>query len=76
MINETFDLQNTFAVNFNPSCIGNPGPAKLFGTRKVIQLTGDIDCETGHMTINQTGKKFGIYRTDLGVSYFSGVIGL
>lgn len=69
MINETFDLQNTFAVNFNPSCIGNPGPAKLFGTRKVIQLTGDIDRETGHMTINQTGKKFGIYGTDLGVSF-------
>ena len=69
MINQTFDLQNTFAVNFNPSCIGNPGPAKLFGTRKVIQLTGDIDRETGRMTINQTGKKFGIYGTDLGVSF-------
>ncbi len=69
MINQTFDLQNTFAVNFNPSCIGNPGPAKLFGTRKVTQLTGDIDRETGHMTINQTGKKFGIYGTDLGVSF-------
>jgi hypothetical protein len=69
VINQTFDLQNTFAVNFNPLCIGNPGPAKLFGTRKVIQLTGDIDRETGHMTINQTGKKFGIYGTDLGVSF-------
>jgi Domain of unknown function (DUF4185) len=69
VINETFDLRNTFAENFNPSCIGNPGPAKLFGTRKVIQLTGDVDRETGQMTINQTGKKFGIYGTDLGVSF-------
>ena len=69
MINETFDLRDTFAANFNPLCIGNPGPAKLFGTRKVIQLTGDIDRETGHMTTNQTEKKFGIYGTDLGVSF-------
>lgn len=69
MLNEKFDLPNTFAVSYNPLCVGNPGPAKLSGTRKVIQLTGDIDRETQLATPNQTGKNFGIYGTDLGVSF-------
>ena len=69
MLNEKFDLPNTFAASFNPLCVGNPGPVKLSGTRKVIQLTGDMDRETRHITPNQTGKYFGIYGTDLGVSF-------
>lgn len=69
MLNEKFDLPNTFAASFNPLCVGNPGPVKLSGTRKVIQLTGDMDRETRHITPNQTGKNFGIYGTDLGVSF-------
>ena len=56
-------------LSFNPLCVGNPGPVKLSGTRKVIQLTGDMDRETRHITPNQTGKNFGIYGTDLGVSF-------
>jgi Domain of unknown function (DUF4185) len=63
------DLLDNVLVNNNPLCIGNPRPPKLYGTRKVVQLTGDIDCETGESTINQTGKHFGIYGTDLGVSF-------
>ena len=53
----------------NPLCNGNPAPPKLSSTIKVIQLTGDIDRETGKETLNQTGKRFGIYGTDLGVSF-------
>jgi len=53
----------------NPLCNGNPAPPKLLSTIKVIQLTGDIDRETGKETLNQTGKRFGIYGTDLGVSF-------
>ena len=53
----------------NPLCNGNPSPPKLSGTIKVIQLTGDIDRETGKETLNKTGKRFGIYGTDLGVSF-------
>ena len=53
----------------NPLCIGNPRPPKLYGTRRVVQLIGDIDRETGQITINQTGKHFGIYGTDLGISF-------
>jgi hypothetical protein len=53
----------------NPLCNGNPAPPKLSSTIKVIQLTGDIDRETGKETLNKTGKRFGIYGTDLGVSF-------
>jgi hypothetical protein len=53
----------------NPLCIGNPAPPKLSSTFKVIQLTGDIDRETGKQTPNQTGKRFGIFGSDLGVSF-------
>jgi Domain of unknown function (DUF4185) len=63
------ELLDNVLVNNNPMCIGNPRPPKLYGTRKVIQLTGDIDRETGKNTINETGKRFGIYGTDLGVSF-------
>jgi Domain of unknown function (DUF4185) len=56
-------------INTNPLCNGNPAPPKLSSTFKVIQLTGDIDRETGKETLNQTGKRFGIYGTDLGVSF-------
>jgi hypothetical protein len=45
VFNEKFDLPNVFAASFNPLCVGNPGPAKLSGTRKVIQLTGNLDRE-------------------------------
>jgi hypothetical protein len=69
MISEKFSLKKTFSESYNPMCIGNPGPAKLYGTRKVVQLTGDIDRETGNKTINQTVKRFNIYGTDLGVSF-------
>jgi len=53
----------------NPLCNGNPAPPKLSSTIKVIQLIGDIDKETGKETLNKTGKRFGIYGTDLGVSF-------
>lgn len=53
----------------NPLCIGNPAPPKLSSTFKVSQLTGDIDRETGKQTINQTGKRFRIFGSDLGVSF-------
>src|SRR5919205_568395 len=69
MKDEKKELLDNVLVNNNPMCIGNPRPPKLYGTCKVIQLTGDIDCETGKNTINQTGKHFGIYGTDLGVSF-------
>jgi hypothetical protein len=62
-------MHNSFLMNYYPLCAGNPGPSKLFGTRKVIQLTGDIDRETGQKTLNETGARFGIYGTDLGVSF-------
>ena len=32
-------------------------------------MTGNIDRELGQKTINQTGRRFGIYGTDLGVSF-------
>src|SRR5919112_1488854 len=56
-------------IRNNALCNGNPAPPKLSSTIKVIQLTGDIDMETGKETLNQTGKRFGIYGTDLGVSF-------
>ncbi len=62
-------MHNIFLMNGYPLCAGNPGPNKLFGTRKVVQLTGDIDRETGRKTLNETGARFGIYGTDLGVSF-------
>ena len=43
MFSEKFSLKKTFAESYNPLCVGNPGPPKLYGTRKVVQLTGDID---------------------------------
>jgi hypothetical protein len=69
MFSEKFSLKKTFAERYNPLCIGNPGPPKLYGTRKVVQLTGDIDRETGNKTLNQTVKRFEIYGTDLGISF-------
>ncbi|HZA06443.1 MAG TPA: DUF4185 domain-containing protein [Nitrososphaeraceae archaeon] len=72
MFSEKFILKKTFSASYNPLCIGNPGPAKLYGTRKVVQLTGDIDRETGSKTINQTAKRFQIYGTDLGISFICG----
>ncbi|MDQ3836029.1 MAG: DUF4185 domain-containing protein [Thermoproteota archaeon] len=62
-------IYDAILVNGFPACIGNPSPPKLYGTRKVIQLTGDIDRETGEKTLNETGSRFGIYGTDLGVSF-------
>jgi hypothetical protein len=62
-------MHNVFLMNDYASCAGNPGPNKLFGTRKVAQLTGDIDRETRQKTLNETGARFGIYGTDLGVSF-------
>src|SRR4051794_38655187 len=69
MFSEKFSLKKTFAESYNPLCVGNPGPPKLYGTRKVAQLTGDIDRETGNKTLNQTVKRFEIYGTDLGISF-------
>jgi hypothetical protein len=62
-------IHDSFLMNYYPLCAGNPGPGKLYGTRKVSQLTGDIDRETGQKTLNETGSRFGIYGTDLGVSF-------
>jgi hypothetical protein len=69
LFSEKFSLRKTFAESYNPLCIGNPGPPKLYGTRKVAQLTGDTDPETNKKTFNKTATKFSIYGTDLGVSF-------
>jgi hypothetical protein len=72
MFSEKFSLKRTFSESFNPLCVGNPGPPKLYGTRKVVQLTGDIDRETGKKTPNQTAQRFEVYGTDLGISFNNG----
>ncbi len=69
MFSEKFSLKKTFAESYNPLCVGNPGPPKLYGTRKVVQLTGDTDRERGTDTPNQTGKRYQVYGTDLGISF-------
>lgn len=69
MFSEKFSLRKTFAESYNPLCVGNPGPPKLYGTRKVSQLTGDVDPETNKKTLNQTSSKYSVYGTDLGVSF-------
>jgi uncharacterized protein DUF4185 len=38
-------------------------------TKRVCQLTGDVDRATGKPTLNQTDKNFGIWGTDLGSSF-------
>ena len=38
-------------------------------TRKVQQLIGDIDKETGKPTLSQTNARFGVEGTDLGASF-------
>jgi hypothetical protein len=38
-------------------------------TKRVFQLTGDIDRETNRPTLSQTGKRFGVEGTDLGSSF-------
>lgn len=38
-------------------------------TKRVCQLTGDIDRTSGQATLSQTGKRFGIFGTDLGSSF-------
>jgi len=38
-------------------------------TKRVCQLTGDVDRATRKPTLNQTDKKFGIWGTDLGSSF-------
>ena len=38
-------------------------------TKKVCQLTGDFDRMLGQPTLSQTGKRFGVFATDLGSSF-------
>jgi hypothetical protein len=38
-------------------------------TKKVCQLTGDLDRASGKPTLSQTGKRFGVEATDLGSSF-------
>jgi hypothetical protein len=38
-------------------------------TKRVCQLTGDLDRATGKPTLNQTNKRFGVWGTDLGSSF-------
>jgi thiol-disulfide isomerase/thioredoxin len=38
-------------------------------TKKVSQLTGDLDRAAGTLTINETGKRFGVLATDRGSSF-------
>ncbi|MBI3097434.1 MAG: DUF4185 domain-containing protein [Planctomycetes bacterium] len=38
-------------------------------TKKVCQLTGDLDRSTGSPTLSQTGRRFGAVATDLGSSF-------
>jgi len=37
--------------------------------KRVCQLTGDVDRTSGQPTLSQTGKRFGIFGTDLGSSF-------
>ncbi|HZH38482.1 MAG TPA: hypothetical protein VEX17_00260, partial [Bacillales bacterium] len=69
MFSEKFSLRKTFAESYNPLCVGNPGPPKLYGTRKVSQLTGDVDPETNKKTSNLTSSRYSVFGTDLGVSF-------
>jgi len=38
-------------------------------TKRVCQLTGDLDRTSGRPTLSRTGKRFGIFGTDLGSSF-------
>ncbi len=38
-------------------------------TKRVCQLTGDVDRTSGRLTLSQTGKRFGVFGTDLGSSF-------
>jgi len=38
-------------------------------TKRVCQLTGDLDRTSGQPTLSQTGKRFGLFGTDLGSSF-------
>src|SRR5436190_6111705 len=54
------------------ACMASEEPALICvpdSTRKVCQLTGDVDRETKQPTLTQTGKNFGILGTDLGSSF-------
>lgn len=49
---------------------GQDGLAYVAGsTKKVCQLTGDFDRALGQPTLSQTGKRFGVFATDLGSSF-------
>lgn len=55
-----------------PPALERAGPAVRvlpLGTRKVCQLVGETDRETGLATVNMTESRYGFWGTDLGASF-------
>lgn len=50
-------------------CGGTAEAAAVMATAKVCQLTGDVDRELGAPTLNQTGTRYDVGGTDLGVAF-------
>lgn len=52
------------------AALGQPKLAWVAGsTKRVAQLTGDLDRTLGKPTLSETDKRFGVYATDLGSSF-------
>ena len=49
--------------------LSEPSYHPITHTRKIVQITGDIDLGMGTRTLNKTGEKYGIFGTDLGSSF-------
>lgn len=57
-------------MTFAPAAHGQNELTYVAGsTKKVSQLTGDFDPSLGKPTLSQTGKRFGVFATDLGSSF-------
>ncbi len=67
----------TIAVSLDmaaaPAAPAAPGQGALTyvvgSTKRVSQLTGDLDRTLGQPTLSRTGKRFGAFATDLGSSF-------
>lgn len=59
------------AIGRTPANADEPGTLVYVpgSTKKVCQLTGDLDRSAGTPTLSQTGKRFGAVGTDLGSSF-------
>lgn len=62
----------TFAPSPSPTPAATTPPAIHYlegSSRKICQLTGEIDRQTGEPTLNRTESRFGLVGTDLGASF-------